>query len=124
MQKLIVYAVDSMSPEIFVSLANGGTLVMVSQSAREDAARVANIMRAGNITYTTFITSEYLDLLRYGFKVLSKCKSWHFAIVSRDKVTARLRRAMRGLELPGLELVSVYGPVEASISCSRVRLDY
>lgn len=110
--------------QIFVSLANGGTLVMVPQSARGDTARIANIMRAGNITYTTFTTSEYLDLLRYGSKVLIKCKSWHFAFVSRDKVTARLRHGMRDLELPGLELVSVYGPVEASISCSRVRLDY
>lgn len=31
---------------------------------------------------------------------------------------------MRDLELPGLEVVSVYGPVEASVSCSRVRLNY
>ncbi|KAK7710249.1 NRPS [Diaporthe eres] len=116
---------SDISPEqIFVALSGGGTLVMAPQSAKEDIAEVADIMLNENITYTNFTTSEYLDLLKHGSKVLRKCTSWNFAFASREKVTARLRRAMRGLELPGLELVSVYGPVEASISCSRVRLDY
>lgn len=81
-------------------------------------------MLAESTTYTTFTTSEYLDLLKHGSKELKMCTSWHFAFACRDKVTARLRRAVRDLELPGLELVSAYGPVEASISCSRVRLNY
>lgn len=110
--------------QMFVALANGGTLVMAPQSAKEDIAEVADILLNESITYTNFTTSEYLDLLKCGSKVLRKCTSWNFAFASREKVTARLRRAMRDLELPGLELVSVYGPVEASISCSRVRLDY
>lgn len=76
---------------MFVSLANGGTLVMVPQSAREDATRIANIMLAESTTYTTFTTSEYLDLLKHGSKVLKMCTLWHFAFACRDKVTARLR---------------------------------
>lgn len=122
---------QSASPEsdlslekIFISLANGGTLVMAPQSTKEDGAEVANIMLNESITYTTFTASEYLDLLKHGSKVLRQCTSWKFAFASREKVTARLRRAMRDLELPGLELVSVYGPVEASISCTRARLNY
>ncbi|KAG6354531.1 hypothetical protein INS49_004548 [Diaporthe citri] len=110
--------------QMFVSLANGGTLVVAPQSAKEDTAEVADIMLNESITYTSFTTSEYLDLLKCGSKVLSNCTSWNFAFASHEKVTARFRRAMKDLELPGLELVSVYGPVEASISCSRVRLNY
>lgn len=110
--------------QIFIALANGGTLFMVPQSATEDAAAMAGIMLAENITYTTFSSSEYLDLLNCGFESLKKCASWRLAFTGREKVTARQRRAMRDLDLPELELVSSYGPVEATISCSRVRINY
>lgn len=110
--------------QIFISLANGGTLVIAPPSAREDATTMANIMLAERITYTAFASSEYLDLLKHGYKTLKKCLSWRLAFAGREKVTARLRRAMRDLDLPVLELISVYGPVEATISCSRSRLNY
>lgn len=110
--------------QMFISLANGGTLVMAPQSASEDATEMANIMLAESITYTAFASSEYLGLLKYGSKTLKKCASWRFAFTGREKATARLQRAMRDLELPELELISVYGPVESSVSCSRVWLKY
>lgn len=110
--------------QMFIALANGGTLVMVPQSAREDAAEMANIMLAERITYTAFGPSEYLHLLKCGFSPLKKCASWRFAFADREKVTARLRVAIRDLALPGLELISAYGPVEASISCCRARVNY
>lgn len=81
-------------------------------------------MLAEGITYTAFSSSEYLDLLKHGSELLKKCASWRLAFINREKVTARLRRAMRDLELPALELVSACGPVEASISWGRVRLNY
>ncbi|KAH8766116.1 polyketide synthase [Diaporthe sp. PMI_573] len=110
--------------QMFIALANGGTLVMLPQSARGDAAEMANIMLAERITYTTFAPSDYLHLLKSGSSVLEKCASWRSAFAGRGKVSARLRRGIRDLALPGLELVSAYGPVEASISCCRARVNY
>lgn len=115
--------------QIFISLANGGTLVIVpqsamEQSAMEDVAMIADIMHSEGVTYTAFALSQLLGLLKHGSNILRKCLSWRLAFSSREKVTARLRRAIRDLELPELELVSVYGPVEATISCSRVSLNY
>jgi non-ribosomal peptide synthetase component F/SAM-dependent methyltransferase/NADP-dependent 3-hydroxy acid dehydrogenase YdfG len=110
--------------QMFIALVNGGTLVMLPQSARGDAAEMANVMLAERITYTAFAQSEYLHLLKSGSTVLEKCASWRFAFAGRGKVSARLRRGIRDLALPGLELVSAYGPVEASISCCRARVNY
>lgn len=58
-----------------------------------------------------------------GLELEDRCTSWRFAFACREKVTARLRRGIRDLQLPGLQLMGVYGPVEASISCSRDSLD-
>lgn len=110
--------------QMFISLANGGTLVTVPRSAREDAIELVNIMHGESVTHTAFASSEYLDFLKHSSRTLRKCGPWRFAFTGREKVTARLRRAMRDLELPELELVSLYGPVESSVSCSRVRLNY
>lgn len=117
-------ASDVSLEQMLISLANGGKLVMVPQGARGDAAKIASIMLAESITYTAFTSSEYLDLMRLGSKALRKCTSWHHAFAGREKVTTKLRRALRELQLPELELASVYGPVESCISCSRVTLNY
>lgn len=110
--------------QIFIALANGGTLITLPQSAMEDAAETVNTMLAERVTYTAFAPSQYLQLLKSGSTALKKCTSWRFAFACREKVTARLRRGMRDLELPELQLISVYGPVEASISCCRAALEY
>lgn len=96
---------------------------MLPQSAREDAAIIADTMHAESVTYTAFASSQFLGLLKHGSDILQNYVSWRLAFASRDKATARRRRAMRDLELPELELVNVYGPVEATISCSRISLD-
>lgn len=95
---------------------------MVPQFAREDAAIIADIMHAESVTYTVFASSEFLHLLKHGSHILRKCVSCRLAFASRDKGTERLRRAIKDLELPELELVNVYGPVEATISCNRILL--
>lgn len=68
---------------MFISLANGGTLVTVPQSARKDATQLANIMLVESITYTAFAESENLDLLKHGSKTLRKCASWRLAFDRR-----------------------------------------
>ncbi|KAK2606646.1 hypothetical protein N8I77_005380 [Diaporthe amygdali] len=110
--------------QMLISLANGGTLVILPQESIGDAGKVANIMLSEGITYTGFTASEYVDIVNHGTTVLRECTSWRFAFSSRESVTARLRRAFRHLDLAKLELISGYGSAETSISCIRIRLDY
>lgn len=110
--------------EIFVALANGGTLAVGPQGVDSHAADVANTMVAQGITLTLFTPSEYLSMFQHSYSVLRACSAWHFALSHGEKMSSRLRRAFKDLEIPSLELVSLYGPVETSLLCIAGRVDY
>lgn len=110
--------------QTFHALANGGTLVIVSKEGRGDPTHIANVMLSENVTYTLFVTSEYLSLLNYGFKALRKCQFWRFAFSLGEKLTPQLRKAFRKLDLADIQLINAYGPTEATIACSRGVVPY
>ncbi|PKK49165.1 hypothetical protein CI102_7231 [Trichoderma harzianum] len=110
--------------QIFSALANGGTVVVASKEARGDAIEIANLIFSEGVTYTVFVPSEYLYLLHYGSDVLKKCASWKFAFSGGEKVTPQLRQNFKRLGLSDLQLINLYGPAEASLSCTRYTVPY
>ncbi|KAL6689954.1 polyketide synthase [Trichoderma pleuroticola] len=110
--------------QIFSALANGGTVVVASKEARGDAIEIANLIFSEGVTYTVFVPSEYLYLLHYGSDVLKKCTSWKFAFSGGEKVTPQLRQNFKKLGLSDLLLINLYGPAEASLSCTRYTVPY
>ncbi|KAI1776647.1 hybrid PKS-NRPS PsoA [Hypoxylon cercidicola] len=118
------FGFDLALEQIFVPLANGGSVVIAPSGARGDAIQLAILILREGITYTEFVPSEYLSLLRYGSEVLRKSTSWRFAFSGGEKVTPQLRRAFRKLDLPDLQLINLYGPAEASLSCTRGIVPY
>ena len=110
--------------QTFHALANGGTLVIVSSERRGDPVHIAQTMLDENVTYTMFVTSEYLSLLNYGTSSLLKCHRWRFAFCLGEKLTPQLRRAFGGLGLAGVRLINAYGPTEATIACARGVVPY
>ncbi|KAL7916863.1 beta-ketoacyl synthase domain-containing protein [Trichoderma velutinum] len=110
--------------QIFSALANGGTVVVASKEVRGDALEIANLIFSESVTYTVFVPSEYLYLLNYGSDVLRKCASWKFAFSGGEKVTPQLRQKFKKLGLSDLLLINLYGPAEASLSCTRYTVPY
>lgn len=110
--------------QTFTALANGGTLVIVGSSGRGDPLHLAQLMLAENVTYTLFVTSEYLSLLNYGLETLRKCSHWRLATQLGEKFTPELGAAFRKLALPGLMVHNAYGPAEGTISCARGIVPY
>lgn len=110
--------------QTFTALANGGTLIVVSSSGRGDPSHLAHLMLAENITYTLFVTSEYLSLLNYGMHILRKCNRWRLATQLGEKLTPQLRAIFRKLGLPSLKLVNSYGPTEGTIACATGYVPY
>ncbi|KAL7781092.1 polyketide synthase [Trichoderma afarasin] len=110
--------------QIFSALANGGTVVVASKEARGDAIEIANLIFSEGVTYTVFVPSEYLYLLHYGSDVLKKCASWKFAFSGGEKITPQLRQSFKRLGLSDLQLINLYGPAEASLSCTRYTVPY
>lgn len=110
--------------QTFSALASGGTLVIVGPFGRGDPAHLASLMLAENVTYTLFVTSEYLSLLNYGLEILKKCSHWRLATQLGEKFTPQLRAAFRKLALPKLRVDNAYGPAEGTISCARGTVSY
>lgn len=110
--------------QTFHALANGGTLIIVSKEMRGDPVRIADLMFREGVTYTIFVTSEYLSLLNYGYQSLEQCKTWRFAFSLGEKLTSQLRRRFQQLDLPGVQLINAYGPTEATIACARGIVPY
>ncbi|PON22311.1 beta-ketoacyl synthase domain-containing protein [Trichoderma gamsii] len=118
------FGFDLSLEQVFIALANGGTLIVASKEARGNALEIANLILSENITYTVFVPSEYLHLLHYTSNILKACSSWKFAFSGGEKVTAQLRRGFKKLDLPNLRLINLYGPAEASLSCTRYEIPY
>lgn len=110
--------------QTFTALANGGALIVVSSSGRGDPPHLAQLMLAENVTYTLFVTSEYLSVLNYGLQFPCKCNRWRLATQLGEKLTPQLRAAFRKLGLPSLKLVNAYGPTEGTITCATVIVPY
>lgn len=110
--------------QTFHALANGGMLVIVGKDGRGDPVHLAKLIWSENVTYTCFVTSEYLSILNYGFQVLKQCTSWRFAVSLGEKMSSQLRRGLQRLNLSGLKLINAYGPTEATIACARGIVPY
>lgn len=115
---------DLMLDQIFLGLANGGTVIMVGKSGRGDSTHIANLMIRHGVTVTHFVPSEYCALLNYGKHILSRAHSWRYAMSGGEKLTSELRRAFRNLHLDDLKLINVYGPAEITLSCARGIVPY
>jgi hybrid polyketide synthase/nonribosomal peptide synthetase ACE1 len=111
--------------QIFMALANGGTLVIVPEAFRKDPVAVAKIVLEENITYTSATPSEYLAWLRHGATSLSQSTHWTFATAGGEKFSPELLQGFR--QLGGrfgreFHFFNAYGPTECSMSSSELDL--
>ncbi|EAW15062.1 PKS-NRPS hybrid synthetase psoA [Aspergillus clavatus NRRL 1] len=107
---------DAAVYQIFIALANGGTLIMADN--RDDPASLATLMAHECVTCTTHIVSEMQALLKYGYDQLRNCSSWRIAMVAGEEFTVQLLDQFRALSRPDLKVINAYGPTEASICSS------
>ncbi|KAI0595287.1 hybrid PKS-NRPS PsoA [Biscogniauxia sp. FL1348] len=115
---------DLMLDQIFLALCNGGTVVMVGKSGRGDPTHMAELIVRHGVTLTHFVPSEYSALLNYGHHILTKARSWRYAMSGGEKLGQELCKAFRRLECENLKLVNVYGPAEITLACARGIVPY
>ncbi|PLB52456.1 putative hybrid NRPS/PKS enzyme [Aspergillus steynii IBT 23096] len=102
--------------QIFIALANGGTLVM--DDNRRDPAELAARMAHEGVTCSVFIVSEMQSMLQYGYDQLRECSTWRIAMVAGEAFTTNLLEQFRNLNRNDLRIINAYGPTEASICSS------
>lgn len=110
---------DMAIEQTFISLCDGGTLIIAPHSIRGDAIELTKLMLAENITYTTAVPSEYSVMLSHGAEFLRQCKHWKYGFCGGEKITDHLREQFQGLHLSDLKLINVHGPTETTVSCCR-----
>ncbi|KAL8780315.1 MAG: hypothetical protein Q9213_006513 [Squamulea squamosa] len=113
---------DAAIYQIFIALANGGTLIMGDN--RDHPAELATLMLRESVTCTVFIVSEMQSMLKYGYKELCECSSWRTAIVAGEAFTINLLHQFRSLNRQDLRIINAYGPTEASICSSMHEVSY
>lgn len=112
--------------QIFIALANTGTLVIVPESLRKDFTALSQIILNHKVTYTSATPSEYLAWYRHGADNLSKSESWKFATSGGEKFPAELVDAFRQLSSKfqqSLRIFNAYGPTECSLSSNELEVN-
>ncbi|KAI4671892.1 putative Hybrid PKS-NRPS biosynthetic cluster [Alternaria triticimaculans] len=111
--------------QIFMALANGGTLVIVPEVLRKDPVAVANIVLEEKITYTSATPSEYLAWLRHGAASLFQSTHWAYATAGGEKFLPELLQSFRKLGARfehEFHYFNAYGPTECAMSSSELDL--
>ena len=105
---------DMSIAQMFIALANGGTLVMAPQSARGDPVEITRLMLKEKVTFTIGTPSEYLMLLRNGNDNLKRYSAWRNACLGGEAVSEQVKREFSQLNPSAVKLTDCYGPTEIS----------
>lgn len=111
--------------QIFMALANGGTLVVVPEALRKDPVAVAKVVLDEKITYTSATPSEYLAWIRHGSHSLFQSRSWAYATAGGEKFPPELLQSFRKLRNHfehSFRVFNAYGPTECSMSSNEFEL--
>ncbi|CAJ2500623.1 Uu.00g034760.m01.CDS01 [Anthostomella pinea] len=107
--------------QIFIALANGGTIVMGdNQGAPAD---LADLIERERVTFTLFIVSEMQSVFKCGFEALRRASAWRTALCGGEAFTTNLAEKFQSLGHTQLRLWNAYGPTKGSIisSCAEVQ---
>ncbi|KAI1275626.1 hypothetical protein F5Y07DRAFT_409062 [Xylaria sp. FL0933] len=113
---------DMSLTQIFLALCHGGTLYIVSRQDRLNAQVLTNIMAREGITLTCGTPSEYAVWHNYGRQGLLKCNAWRTALCIGEPLPPTTCYKFSDLGHENLRLFNMYGPAEASFSCSLINL--
>ncbi|KAL2819623.1 lovastatin nonaketide synthase [Aspergillus cavernicola] len=110
--------------QIFVALANGGTLHVVGQTKRGDAVEITRLIEKEGITYTMTTPSEYSYWIRFGAGHLQGANKWRLAFSAGEELKPGLTEEFRSLKNPDLRLINTYGPAEITVHSHAIELLY
>ncbi|MCW3465320.1 non-ribosomal peptide synthetase [Chitinophaga nivalis] len=109
--QLANYVFDGSVYDIFSTLLNGGTLVLVPAAERQDIARLITLFREENISFSFFTTALFNTIVDNAPAALAGLRK---AVIGGEK--ASVVHARRALEIMGPgKLINMYGPTETTV---------
>ena len=110
--------------QIFLALALGGTLVLLSRASRGDPVAITQLMTQEGVTYTCATPSEYINWINYGDKLSLKSAAWRIALSGGEPVSQRLFQLFHSVRKSDLRLYNGYGPTETTCCSTKTEVDY
>lgn len=101
--------------QVFIALANGGSLFVLPQTKRGDPQEIITAIATEGITFTLATPSEYMSMLRYGNAERVKSCQWRIAVTGGEHFPLALKRELANLGKEDLRFYVGYGPAETSI---------
>jgi amino acid adenylation domain-containing protein len=100
--------------DIYVSLACGATLVLISEERSKDPARLAELISDGRITIWYSAPSILTLLLQYGNLEKHDCSSVRIVFFAGEVFPIKHLRALKSL-IPHPKYFNLYGPTETNV---------
>ncbi|MEZ0542237.1 amino acid adenylation domain-containing protein [Fibrella arboris] len=113
---------DASFQEIFVPLATGGTVYLIDDSYRLDAARLLRFIADNSINrvFLPYVVVQYLAEAAETSKLFPATLQEVITGGERLRITPQIRRFFT--ELPDCTFMNVYGPTEASVWVTEHKL--
>ncbi|KAF2271629.1 amino acid adenylation domain-containing protein [Westerdykella ornata] len=108
--------------EVFMAIANGGTLIIADHSLRADALGLTELIERENITFTFATPAEYSAWLTHGNREALKGSMWRKAICGGDKMTSNVVEQFELLRKRSLTLFNAYGPAEVTLFSNAIAI--
>ncbi|KAI1800660.1 putative hybrid NRPS/PKS enzyme [Daldinia bambusicola] len=118
------YSFDMSLAQIFLALANGGTLHIVPKELRGDSVAISNIIATQGVTFTIATPSEYISWIRYGQIEDLSGSNWVTCMAGGEPVTKTLTSAFSEVGKADLKLIDCYGPTEITFCSNSRDVDY
>jgi hybrid polyketide synthase/nonribosomal peptide synthetase ACE1 len=118
------YTFDVSLQQTIVALSLGSTVVVMSNSDREDPAALSKLVASENITVTGATPTEYQAWARHWDWELLKASAWRVAFTWGEPVSKQQIRAFQQLGHSNLRVIDAYGPAEATITSAHANIDW
>ncbi|KAK1140467.1 putative Hybrid PKS-NRPS biosynthetic cluster [Aspergillus melleus] len=110
--------------QIFIALANGGTLHIIDQAKMDNTIDIPRLIKEEGITYTMATPSEYSYWCRFGVDHLQCAQNWRWAFSLGEELKHRLVEEFRSINNPSLRLINTYGPAEITVHSHAIEIPY
>nr|CAG28798.1 putative polyketide synthase/peptide synthetase [Pyricularia grisea] len=118
------YSFDMSLSQIFLDLANGGTVHVVPRELRGDPEAIASIIAREGITFTSATPSEVISWIEHGSLSELGSSSWRKVVCGGEPVKESLINGLRKIDKPDLAFFDGYGPTEITFCCAMRAVDY
>jgi hypothetical protein len=108
--------------QMLVSLTTGRMWIMTPHG--NNPTEISGLILEEGVDTAFASHDEYSLWLEYGSQTLQQCERWHKAFCTDSLMIQDLSHKFSDIGTGELQVISLYGPIEASMACCAALVDY